>query len=82
MSDHVALVPQALTAADFGRALGYRGTDPGALIRRQYRERLLPGPIDASLPVQSWRWSPLTVANYINPPLTVVGRPTLSAVTA
>jgi hypothetical protein len=60
-------LPQALTASDFGAQLSLRGNEPGRTVRRMFRDGKLPGPIDATLPAQSWRWSPAVVAAYINP---------------
>ena len=60
-------MPRCLIAHDFGVVLGWKGIDTGPRVRREYRAGRLPGPIDPSLPPNSWSWSPDVVAAYINP---------------
>ena len=60
-------MPRALTAHDVGAVLAHRGGDLGRGVRRMYRAGQLPAPIDATLPAQSWRWSPAVIAAYVNP---------------
>jgi hypothetical protein len=63
----VAILPQALTASDFGRLLAIAAADPGRSVRRKVRAGELPGPINPHAAAVSWVWSPTVVSNYIDP---------------
>ena len=65
-----AVLPLALTAADFGRQLAITAADPGRSVRRKVREGQLPGPINPTDSAVAWRWSPAVVAAHINPTVT------------
>jgi hypothetical protein len=62
-----AVLPQALTAADFGRLLAIAAADPGRSVRRMVKAGQLPGPINPAAAAVAWRWSPSVVSNHIDP---------------
>jgi hypothetical protein len=58
-------LPQTLLAHDFGVRIKARGKgDLGRGVRDRFRKGTLPGPIDADLPTNQWRWSEAVVTNY------------------
>ena len=56
----------ALTADRVGKVIGGDRPIAGPTIRAWYRAGRFPAPIDPTLPVVSWRWSPRIVDTYIN----------------
>ncbi len=63
---HMSAQPTALTADQVGAAIGGARPIKAATIRAWYRSGRFPAPIDPTLPVKSWRWSPRIVGDYID----------------
>jgi hypothetical protein len=61
-----ATIPAALTAQRVGEIVGGDRPYTAETIRNWYRAGKFPAPIDATLPVKSWRWSPRVIERYVD----------------